>query len=188
MRPLYSKSISLLGIIVIAVAVSQVDWPSQSENRGETAVPPQTADEILHRFGLSPSVSPIPVEARGREFHWSFRYPGPDQLLSTPDDVLVEDQLHLPDHMPVQLTLESDDYLYFLSCPSLNLREMAMRGVKRTLLVNTNAPRGVHSLVTDPMCGLSQQHDDSMGNLVIESPMQFCQWARSQYPPANPTN
>ena len=129
---------------------------------------------------LTPSVSknlvfPVAIEARGRHFEWTFRYPGRDGILNTNDDLLVEKELHLPVGVDVELKLESDDFIYILYNPERGLKQIAVPELSYSIELHTTKAE-TFDLRTDPLCGWRPLHDDLMGRVIIESTKEFDEW------------
>lgn len=171
--------ISAIMVLVVAGVVAHIDLPmfhtkemSDTEKIFDVEISvgaegSAAFDSLSSRLGTDRDT--VHIEARGRKFAWTFLYPGPDHILGTNDDVLIDRDLRLPQGVRVKLTLESDDYIYTLSCPSLDLKEIAIPDLTYTLQFDTTSVEGTHPLITDPMCGWRAQHDDLMGNIVVES-------------------
>jgi cytochrome c oxidase subunit 2 len=119
--------------------------------------------------------TPIRVEARGRDFVWHFRYPGEDGQLGTEDDLDLGEQLNLPAGVDVIMSLESDDLIYTWTSPSLNLKEIAVPQLTRTLIFRTPGP-GAYPVEVDPLCGWRFLHDEQMGRVVVQSLTDFNIW------------
>ncbi len=57
---------------------------------------------------MRPPEIPFTCEVTGRQFNWDFRYPGPDNVLYTPDDIVRTDgNLYLPYGEEVLLKITS---------------------------------------------------------------------------------
>jgi heme/copper-type cytochrome/quinol oxidase subunit 2 len=110
--------------------------------------------------------SPHVVEVTGIENRWHIRYPGPDGLLRTPDDVLGSDDLHVPAGVVTRLLLRSGDYIYNLRLPHLSLAEVAIPELDFHLEFREDRP-GQYPLKGDPMCG--RPHEDLPAYLIVES-------------------
>ena len=153
-------ALTVAGVVCVAWLVASIDLSFPNGAR-------ETQAAYYRKLGFGVAGSTVPIEARGRRFHWSFRYPGLDRQLGTPDDVVVERNLRLPSGHSVELSLESEDYVYSLSCPSLGLKEIAVPDLTHVIRFETDVP-GSHALVTDPMCGWRPFHDDLMGQIIVE--------------------
>lgn len=163
-----------ISIALVTLAVAVVDLPS------DATFHPISSNEVRRQFGFPREGKPIYIYAVGEEFHWSFRYPGADGTIETDDDIITDDQLCLPTDFDIVLVLNSNDYLYFLTCPTMDLREIAMRGLTHQLRFRSSSEsEGKHPLITDPMCGYRANHDDQMGSIKIMNEDDFGRWGNS---------
>ncbi len=130
-----------------------------------------------------PDDTPIPaltVEVTGRDYGWIVRYPGPDGVLGTPDDVTDRRDLHLPKGARVTVRLSSEDYVYSFAVPRFRVRKMAVPDVPFEARFVANA-EGTFDLLGDPMCGYS--HDDLRGKVVVVPPAGFRAWMQTRRAP-----
>ena len=119
--------------------------------------------------------SPLVIDVVGRDFLWTFTYPGADQILGTEDDLVVTKDLHLPLGLDVRLRLTSEDYIYTFRARELELKEVAVPELQFTLDFKTDH-QGKYELEVDPLCAVQFLHDDEMGWLVIEDREAFEHW------------
>jgi len=132
----------------------------------------------------SPSWSqPVTVEATGRDFQWSFRYPGADGDLGTPDDKRSSQLLMLPPAVDVTLLLTSEDYIYTITLPPYGLREIAAPDLIHKLVFHTTKVEEFDLLV-DPLCGFRFYHDELMGRVSIAPRTDYSTW----FGPSNSSN
>jgi len=118
-------------------------------------------------------VESLAVEVEGRDFHWSYRFPGRDGRLGTPDDLRASGPLHLPVGADIELRLTSRDFVYQLELPHLGLKEIAIP--ERTFAMQFSTDReGRFELRGDEFCGLP--HESLITELVIESQDEFHRW------------
>ncbi len=117
---------------------------------------------------------PVTAEVIGREFQWWFRYPGSDGRLGTRDDIESERFLMLPPGVDVTLLVTSDDYVYTLTLPGYDLKQIAVPGLIHELHFRTHAT-GTFDLLVDPLCGFRYYHDELMGQVVIEPRSDFAE-------------
>ncbi len=118
---------------------------------------------------------PIVVRVTGHEFFWKFRFPGPDGNFDTTDDTRVEKELHLPRNRDVTFFVTSDDYVYTLSIPGLQVRHIAVPELIYTVEFTPN-DTGRFDILADPLCGERLWHDEYMGSVVVESESEFESW------------
>jgi cytochrome c oxidase subunit 2 len=126
------------------------------------------------RPGYSPTpATPAAILATGKESRWHFRYPGPDGVVGTADDVASQGDLHVPMGTDLDLILRSDDYLYTFSVPDLGLRGMAIPELTSTIPVRADRP-GTFPIAADEMCGRPMPHEPL--HLVVEPLPDFLAW------------
>ena len=154
-----------LGVLALAVVV----WKASSGAR-----PGGGADgpEVGHLEAAAlPDV--FEVEITGEEFVFHIRYPGPDGVLWTKDDLHGERDLHVPAGHQTKVHLRSRDYIYNLTLPHLGLKEPAVPGLEFTLEFKQDTP-GTFELLGDQMCGW--KHPSLLGRLVVEPPERWQAW------------
>lgn len=138
------------------------------------------AYSLLHEGQAPPAPSPIwrdpvTVEAKGRDFQWSFHYPGADGELGTPDDLQSDRLLMLPPDVDVTLLLTSDDYIYTITLGPYGLREIAVPDLVYQLQFHT-ARVEEFDLMVDPLCGFRFYHDEVMGHVSIAPRTDYSTW------------
>lgn len=106
----------------------------------------------------------ITVEVTGDEFNWYFRYPGADGQLGTDDDRSSVRNLYLPDNTDVTLKLKSKDYVYNLTLPDIDKKEIAVPELDFTMAFTTGE-QGTWELKGDQFCGFS--HETLIGKVFI---------------------
>ncbi len=111
----------------------------------------------------------------GHNFTWQLRYPGPDRVFDTDDDVLAQQHLHLPAETEVELDLRSDDFVYSLYLPEYELVEMAFPGRPFIVEIATYSA-GKSKLRGSQMCGFT--HKELLGDLVVQTPQDFRRWTQ----------
>ncbi len=117
----------------------------------------------------------ITVEATGHEFFWRFRFPGPDSKFDTRDDVRVEKEVHLPLERDIVFLITSDDFVYTMAIPELDLRQIAVPELTYTLKFHTTTA-GSFDVIADPLCGVKLFHDEYMGRVIVQSESAFDSW------------
>ena len=139
------------------------------------------------------------VEAVGRQWNWSFRFPGKDGALGATsaklttsdnpfgidpddpkgrDDVLVPGQeLHLPIGQPVKILLRSTDVLHDFTVPQFRVKMDLVPGtVTHVWLTPTKA--GTYEIMCEELCGLA--HFAMRGRVVVDEAAGFGSWLASQ--------
>jgi cytochrome c oxidase subunit 2 len=113
------------------------------------------------------------VRVTGDEYQWRIRYPGSDGLLDTDDDVLDVQNLHVPVSTPIEVQLESTDYIYGFRIPDFGVNQMAVPELHFGASF-VAAETGSYPLKGDQMCGFS--HESLLGTVVVQTPSDFDRW------------
>ncbi|MGB8412567.1 MAG: cytochrome c oxidase subunit II [Candidatus Binatus sp.] len=122
----------------------------------------------------------------GKQFNWEFTYPGPDGKLGTKDDIIVENELHVPVNKVVRIDLTSKDVIHSFYLPNMRLRQDAVPG--RIIHVWFEATEtGQYEIPCSQLCGFG--HSGMKGNLTVQSQEDFDKWLKDLYanPPAPPS-
>jgi len=139
-------------------------------------------------------------EALGKQWHWSFRFPGKDGVLGTvgaryvsdknpfgmnpndpngKDDVLVTSpEVHLPLGRPVKALLRSIDVLHDFAVPQFRVKMDLVPGLV-TYIWFTPTRTGEFDLLCEELCGLA--HFTMRGRVIVEEEKAFQEWL-SRYP------
>ena len=120
---------------------------------------------------------PYTLRVTGRDFRWFIVHPGPDGLLDTPDDITDQRHLHLPANRAIAIDLRSDDYVYSLHLPDLEVTELAVPGKPYLLQFQTENP-GHYRLMGSQLCGYT--HPELLGDLVVHTEEEFDAWSRQR--------
>ena len=139
------------------------------------------------------------VEAVGQQWSWSFRYPGPDNVLGTAavkymtpenpmginpsdpfgrDDVIVESsEMHLPAGRPVKVVLRSKDVLHDFYVPEFRAKMDLVPGIV-TYFWMTPTRNGTFDILCAELCGVG--HHEMRGTVVVQPAAQFDRWLAEQ--------
>ena len=140
------------------------------------------------------------VEVVGKQWHWSFRFPGKDGKLGTvdaryvsaenpfgmnpddangQDDVLVSSpELHLPIGKPVKALLRSIDVLHDFTVPQFRVKMDLVPGLV-TYVWFSPTRAGKFDLLCEELCGVA--HFTMRGKVIVEEESAFRAWL-SSYP------
>ena len=80
----------------------------------------------------------------------------------------------------MKLQLESDDYIYTIAFPHLDMLEMVAPEQRYVLEIETESP-GTFDLLGSQFCGFA--HPDLLAELVVHSRDEFDQWLREETSP-----
>ncbi len=140
------------------------------------------------------------VEVMGQQWHWSYRFPGPDGVLGATsahrvttedsfgmdpddpkgrDDVLVADPtLHLPIGQPVKVLLRSKDVLHDFTVPQFRVKMDLVPGMQ-TFLWFTPTKVGEYEILCEELCGIA--HYAMRGRVAVDDEKTFQAWL-ARYP------
>ena len=126
-----------------------------------------------------PDSSTITAQVGGKQFNWNILYPGPDQQLGTADDVQVENELHVPVHTDIWLSLVSEDVIHSFFVPHLRVKQDMVPG--REILVWFQATKpGLYEIACAELCGFG--HSIMRGWLHVLPPDEYEAWQTQHWP------
>ncbi len=139
-------------------------------------------------------------EAVGKQWHWSYRFPGKDGVLGTvdarhvsdknpfginPDDpfgrddvLITSPEVHLPVGKPVKALLRSVDVLHDFAVPQFRVKMDLVPGLV-TYVWFTPTRTGKFDLLCEELCGTA--HFTMRGKVVVEEDRAYQEWL-SSYP------
>ena len=148
----------LLVLVIFVLVVMRPGWGAQVEGArwivlGGLALPavvliPLTAYALFAGERLLPlgAANPVRIEAEGRQWVWSFRYPDHG-------GVVTEGVLHLPAGEPVDMIVTAGDVIHGFWVPRLAGKIDAIPGHVTRLRLQADAP-GVLEGICAEFCGL----------------------------------
>jgi cytochrome c oxidase subunit 2 len=117
-------------------------------------------------------------KVNARQFNWEITYPGPDGRLGTADDVVSENDFHVPVGQVVRFTLTSKDVIHSFFVPALRLKQDAVPG--REIQVWFEATRvGQYEIPCAELCGFG--HSGMKGTLYVQTPADYQSWLKQFY-------
>jgi cytochrome c oxidase subunit 2 len=117
----------------------------------------------------------VEVKVTAKQFNWEFTYPGPDGKLGTADDVMVENELHVPVGKVVRLTLNSADVIHSLWIPNFRLKQDIVPG--RAIPAWFEATKtGTYEIGCSELCGFG--HYSMHGSVFVHSQQDYDNWVR----------
>lgn len=129
------------------------------------------------RRSFAPPGPPL-AEATARRFQWSFKYPGPDGLTGSPDDLTVDDELHLVKDEPALILLGSADVVHSFFLPQLRIKRDAIPGASVPIRLECDRA-GRFELACAEICGWG--HYRMRGVVVVhETRAEFESWRTSR--------
>jgi len=121
----------------------------------------------------------VHVAVTAKQFNWNFTYPGPDGTFGTPDDVTIENELHVPVDQNVELTLRASDVIHSFFIPNVRLKQDVLPGRSITAWFNATKP-GRYEIACAELCGFG--HYNMRGFLVVHGADDYRAWQREQWP------
>jgi len=141
----------------------------------------------------------IPIEVLGKQFAWSFRYPGPDGKFGRTDlklindaggnpfglddkdpaakDDLVSASIKVPAGKPIRLILHARDVIHNFFVRELRLKQDIVPGMEIPFHFTADKP-GVYEIACSELCGLG--HHQMRSTLEVMTPENFEKWKEEQ--------
>ena len=132
-------------------------------------------DEI--KAHLPPSQFRIQVTAK--QFNWEIVYPGPDGQFGTADDLLLENEIHVPVNKVVRVVLKSKDVIHSFFLPHLRLKQDAVPGREIEAWFEATKP-GKYEIPCAELCGFG--HSGMKGWLYVHSAEEYQKWVKERWP------
>ena len=127
----------------------------------------------------------VNVRATGKQFNWEFTYPGPDGQFDTPDDLTMDNELHVPVGQNVHVVLRSKDVIHSFFIPTVRLKQDVLPG--RTIKAWFNATKtGTYEIACAELCGFG--HYNMRGFLTVHTDDDYQRWVHEHWPAAVTAN
>jgi cytochrome c oxidase subunit 2 len=124
-----------------------------------------------------PDIPPT-VEVTARQFEWRLRYPGPDGVIGTQDDIHHVNDLHIPVDTDILVNLKSMDVLHSFFLPNLRIKQDAVPGSKIPVWFRATEV-GTYDIVCAELCGWG--HYKMKGRLTVQSKTDYEAWLKQMY-------
>lgn len=153
----------LPAITLLFIAIYQMDaWAGQKMRR-----------PVLDDGSPKPALALVTA----RQFEWRISYAGEDQLIGTPDDIHVVNDLCVPVNEDVVLQLQSQDVLHSFFLPNMRIKQDLVPGMEQFGWFRANR-EGIYDLVCAELCGWG--HYKMRGRLIVKSREDFDAWLSQQ--------
>jgi len=123
--------------------------------------------------------SDLRVQVTAKQFNWEMRYPGPDGQFGTADDLLLDNELHVPVNKVVRVTLASRDVIHSFFLPNLRLKQDAVPGREIEAWFEAVRP-GRYEIPCAELCGFG--HSGMKGWLTVHPSDEYQKWVRERWP------
>lgn len=111
------------------------------------------------------------------QFDWEVRYKGADGQFETADDVVVQNEMHVPVDAPVKIRLRSKDVLHSFFVPAFRLKQDAVPGLTIDIWVQPTKT-GEYEIACAELCGFG--HGTMRGLLTVMEPGDYKKWLEEQ--------
>jgi cytochrome c oxidase subunit 2 len=119
--------------------------------------------------------SDFTVMVTAKQFNWEIAYPGPDGKFDTEDDVVMDNDLHVPVNRTVRVKLRSRDVIHSFFVPSFRLKQDAVPG--REIPVWFKATKAdKYELPCAELCGFG--HSGMKGWVFVHEQAEYDAWAK----------
>lgn len=119
------------------------------------------------------------VQVTAKQFNWEMLYPGPDGQFGTADDLLLDNELHVPVNKVVRVILKSKDVIHSFFLPNLRLKQDAVPGREIEAWFEATKP-GRYEIPCAELCGFG--HSGMKGWLTVHPPDEYQKWVKQRWP------
>ncbi|MBI3090326.1 MAG: cytochrome c oxidase subunit II [Candidatus Tectomicrobia bacterium] len=123
--------------------------------------------------------SNVLVQVQAKQFNWEVHYPGPDGKLGTADDLVMDNQLHVPVNQVVKVRLKSQDVIHSLFLPNLRFKQDVLPGREIDGWFKATKT-GTYPMPCAELCGFG--HSGMYGQITVHSAEDYQAWVRQQWP------
>jgi cytochrome c oxidase subunit 2 len=153
----------------------------------------------INIFFNDPPADAVVVHATAQQFNWNFHYPGADNTFgrtdltlidqanliglddsdpAAKDDIVTNNQMHIPVNRPVIVQLRSKDVIHSFFLPNLRVKQDAVPGMSIRIWFTPNQA-GAYEIACAELCGL--QHYRMKAFLTIDnSQEEYESWLKQQ--------
>jgi cytochrome c oxidase subunit 2 len=135
----------------------------------------RSAGALRRGFWDFPDADPraLRVEVTAQQWAWTFRYPGPDGVFATADDIVTLNELRVPVDRPVTLQLTSKDVVHAMYLPNFRTKVDAIPGTVTRLWFEPREA-GAFEIGCAQHCGA--WHYKMRGELTVMAAEGFGRW------------
>ncbi|MDP1922732.1 MAG: hypothetical protein Q8L14_41200 [Myxococcales bacterium] len=137
------------------------------------------AVKVWHEVKINLPKADTTVRVIAQQWAWTFVHPGPDNVLDTPDDISLVDELHVEMNKTYHFELTSRDVLHSFSVPVFRLKQDAIPGrIIKGWFKATQT--GQFDIQCTEICGIG--HAIMPARIVIETDSQHRLWNQANTP------
>jgi cytochrome c oxidase subunit 2 len=112
----------------------------------------------------TPPAGSLEISVLAKQWMWKFQHSGGQREIN---------EVHVPAHRPVKLTMISEDVIHSLYFPALRIKQDVLPGRYTTLWFDADKP-GTYHLLCAEFCGTS--HSEMGGDIVVMAPADYEKW------------
>jgi len=136
---------------------------------GLTLMSKATWDKIRHTW----PETDVNLMVTASQFNWEVRYPGLDQKLDTDDDVVLNNEMHIPVGKPIRIQLRSEDVIHSLFLPEMRVKQDAVPGLTIPVWFESTKT-GDFTIACAELCGFG--HSTMYGQLTVHAQDEYATW------------
>ncbi len=121
----------------------------------------------------------VEVRVTSKQFNWEMLYPGPDKKFGTADDLMLENELHVPVGKIVRVHLRSKDVIHSFFLPNLRLKQDSVPGREILAWFEATKP-GKYEIPCAELCGFG--HSGMKGWLTVHPADEYVKWVQERWP------
>jgi len=121
----------------------------------------------------------VEVQVTSKQFNWEMLYPGPDGKFGTADDLMLENELHVPVGKIVRVHLRSKDVIHSFFLPNLRLKQDSVPGREILAWFEATKP-GKYEIPCAELCGFG--HSGMKGWLTVHPADEYDRWVKERWP------
>ncbi len=126
--------------------------------------------------------SDFTIMVTAKQFNWEIAYPGPDGELGTEDDVVMDNDFHVPVNHTVRVRLRSRDVIHSFFVPVFRLKQDAVPGREIPVWFKaTQTSKDAHyengfEIPCAELCGFG--HSGMLGHIFVDDQATYDAWAK----------
>src|SRR5207245_28946 len=118
--------------------------------------------------------SDMVIQVTAKQFNWEVAYPGPDGKFDTDDDVVMDNDVHVPVNKTIRVLLKSRDVIHSFFIPSARFKQDAVPGHSIPTWFKITRT-GKYEIPCAELCGFG--HSGMRGWLYVQTPEDYEAWA-----------
>jgi len=121
----------------------------------------------------------------GRQFEWRMQYAGEDEIIGTPDDIHLVNDVRIPVNEEIVMQIQTQDVLHSFFLPNMRIKQDVVPGMKQHIWFEAKRI-GTYDIVCAELCGWG--HYKMRGRLIVQSEDDFKEWMANAIAEQNKTS